>query len=142
PFLLAEKQGVDYDTAPQGLPTVELLVPTVLDAAVRGRLPFADAVSYVTSAPARRFGLYPEGGTLKCGAAADIAIVARGTSFSPSPATFHTRASGCAVVFSDITLAARVEKTIVNGNVTYSTGRIVSDALGQFTAGHASLERV
>src|SRR5439155_11646640 len=47
PFLLHEKE-VSYAEAPQGLPTVELLVPVLLDAAVRGRLPLEVAVAYLT----------------------------------------------------------------------------------------------
>jgi len=135
PFLVSEKCDAPYAEAPSGLPTVELLVPLVLDAAVNGRLPLELAVSLVTARPARRFGLYPRKGTLAVGADADIALVTLGQQFAPGPKTFRSRAAGCAIVFEGITLDARVESTIVNGNVVYGEGEIVGTGSGRFTFG-------
>ncbi len=143
PFLVHEKAEVEYALAPQGLPTVELLLPVVLDAAVRGRLPLEAAVAYVTSTPAMLFGLYPRKGTIQLGADADLALVALDAEFRPGPDTFLTRAAGCAIVFAGMTLQARVERTIVNGTPVYERGRLVGHGAGRFVAGAAfSLERV
>jgi allantoinase len=138
PFLLHEKAEVSYAMAPSGLPTVELLLPVLLDAATRGRLPLELAVSCVTSAPAKLFGLYPRKGTIAVGSDADLALVALGRKFSPDPETLHTRAAGCAIVFSGMCLGARVEMTIVNGTLVYSGGRIVGERAGRFSAGYAT----
>ncbi len=143
PFLAHEKSEPPFADAPQGLPTVELLLPTVLDAARHGRLPLEVAVSLVTSAPAKRFGLYPRKGTLAVGSDADIAIVAIGERFSPSPETLISRARGCAVVFDRLMLDARVKMTVVGGQLVYDQGQIVSEQAGRFTTGQAAtLERV
>jgi allantoinase len=147
PFLLHEKT-VPYPNAPQGLPTVELLLPVVLDAALRDVLPLEAAVAYVTSAPAKRFGLYPQKGTIAPGSDADIALVALNTPFRPSPETLVTRAAECAIVFTGMTLTARVESTIVNGLVVYSGGAVTPERAGRFIPGTAfsartpTLERV
>jgi allantoinase len=143
PFLVHEKSQPPFAEAPQGLPTVELLVPTVLHAARSGRLALEVAVSLVTSAPAKRFGLYPRKGTLTVGSDADIAIVAIGERFLPSPGTFTSRARGCAVVFDGLVLDARVKTTVVGGQLVYDRGGSVSDHAGRFTAGRAAaLEKV
>jgi allantoinase len=113
----------------------------VLDAARRGILPLEAAVAYVTSAPAKRFGLYPQKGTLAPGSDADIALVSLDTPFRPSPETLVTRAAGCAVVFSGMTLSARVESTIVNGVVAYARQAVTPERAGRFTAGTAMSSR-
>jgi allantoinase len=139
PFLAEEKSEVEYACAPQGLPTVELLVPVMLDAAVRGRLPLELAVECVTSAPAKAFGLYPRKGRIAVGSDADIAIVGLDEPFSPSPETAFTRAAGCMAVFSGMTFRARVRSTIVNGTLVYDAGRIIGERAGRFVAGGATI---
>jgi dihydroorotase (multifunctional complex type) len=138
PFLLHEKADVPFSVAPQGLPTVELLVPVMLDAAARGRLPLELAVSLITSAPARLFGLYPEKGCIAPGSDADLALVSLTDVFHPEPASLVTRAAGCGIVFGGMSLQARVRTTIVNGRVVYSDGNLVSSAGGRFTPGRAA----
>lgn len=135
PFLAHEKQGVEYALAPQGLPTVELLVPVLLDAAARGVLPLELAVSLVTSAPARLFGLYPAKGRVAQGADADIALVDLDEAYQPNPDTLLTRAAGCGIVYGDMTLCGRVKKTIVGGRMVYDDGRVIGLPAGRFTPG-------
>jgi len=138
PFLPHEKLDVDYVLAPQGLPTVELLVPVLLDAAVEGRLPLTLAVSLITSAPARLFGLYPQKGRIAAGSDADIALVSLTDVFEPKPSTLVTRAAGCGIVFGDMSLQARVRTTIVNGVPVYTDGNFLGSPRGRFTPGRAA----
>jgi dihydroorotase (multifunctional complex type) len=138
PFLPHEKSEVEYALAPQGLPTVELLVPVLLDAAAKGRLPLGLAVSLITSAPARLFGLYPEKGCIAVGSDADLALVSLTDVFHPKPSTLMTRAAGCGIVFGDMSLQARVRTTIVNGRAVYSDGKLLSPSSGRFTPGRAA----
>jgi dihydroorotase-like cyclic amidohydrolase len=142
PFLLAEKTQVDYAKAPQGLPTVELLVPTVLDAAARGVLPLALAVSLVTSAPARLFALSPRKGTISEGADADIAIASLSAPYRPSPRTLLSRAADCGIVFDHMTLTGRVATTIVGGQVVFRDRQIVGDPVGRFVSSDLTFEQV
>ena len=135
PFLYSEKVDVDFASAPHGLPTVELLVPTVLDAAARGRLSLEAAVNLVTAAPARVFGLEGRKGTLAAGADADIALFSLGAPRQMRASEFHTRAKGCAVVFESLALRARIERTIVAGSVVFAEGQVVGERRGRFLPG-------
>ena len=134
PFLPHEKLDVDFEVAPQGLPTVELLVPAMLDAAARGVLPLERAVALVTAAPARLFGLETKG-TLEVGSDADVTLFSFTEPTHPDPDAFTTRARGCTVVFEPLELRARVEETLVAGNIVFADGRILGEPRGRFLAG-------
>jgi len=135
PFLAREKVGVEFARAPQGLPTVEILVPTMLDAVARGQLPLELAVSLVTYLPARRFGLYPRKGHLAPGSDADVTLVTFKETFRPGRDPLLTRGADCAAVFGDVSLAAKVRTTIVGGRTIYAGGRIVGPPAGGFVPG-------
>jgi dihydroorotase (multifunctional complex type) len=136
PFLAHEKIGVDPVVAPQGLPTVELLVPAMLDAAARGVLTLEAAVALLTTEPARRFGLDGRKGTLAAGADADIAVFSLGDARPLRVEDLVSRAAGCAEVFADVPLRARVERTIVGGRVVFADGAIQGSG-GGFLPGPA-----
>ena len=137
PFLAHEKIGVDPLVAPQGLPTVELLLPAMLDAAARGALTLEAAVAAVTVAPARRFGLEGRKGTLAPGADADVTVFSLGEARPLRVEDLLSRAAGCAAVFADIPLRARVERTIVGGRVVFADGAVHGGATGRFVPGSA-----
>jgi len=134
PFLPHEKLDVDFELAPQGLPTVELLVPAILDAAARGTLPLERAVGLVTAAPARLFGLDRKG-TLEIGADADVTLFSFTEPIHPVADGFKTRARGCAVVFEPLELRARIEQTLVGGDVVFADGEVLAERRGRFVAG-------
>lgn len=135
PFLPHEKTDVEFAQAPKGLPTVELLVPCVLDAAARGVMPLERAVGLVTSAPARLFGLQDRKGTLAVGADADITLFSLGEPELRSADSFQTRARGVAVVFEPLALRARVVQTLVAGQIVFADGRVVGERSGGFLPG-------
>ena len=135
PFLAHEKADVEFARAPQGLPTVELLVPSVLDAAARGVIPLELAVGLVTSAPARLFGLGGRKGTLSIGADADITLFSLGEPEPLQAERFHSRAKGVAVVFEPLELRARIERTLVRGRVVFADGRVQGEPVGAFLPG-------
>jgi dihydroorotase (multifunctional complex type) len=132
PFPVAQKTGVEFDKAPLGLPTVELLLPVVLDGAARGRLPLPLAVELVSSRPARLFGLEGRKGTIAVGADADIVLVSLSETFRPGPETLLSQGRGCGVAFDELALRARVKTTIVGGAVVYNDGAIVEEHRGRF----------
>ena len=140
PFLAREKLDVEFAAAPQGLPTVELLVPTMLDAAVRGRLPLEKAVALVTAEPARLFGLERKGSIAE-GYDADIALCSLTEPTHVDAERFHTRAKSCAVVFESLQLRARVEQTLVGGSVVVANGAIINGGAGGFVAGPRTVVR-
>jgi allantoinase len=135
PFRLTDKTGMDFAHASMGLPTVELLVPVVLDAAVRGILTLAQAVNLLTASPARMFGLYPQKGAIEVGSDADLTIVSLAESFQPSPETLHSRAAELAVAFEALTPHAKVEATVVDGTIVYADSVLRGEPRGRFVAG-------
>lgn len=132
PFPVEQKTGVEFEKAPLGLPTVELLLPVVLDGAARGRLPLPLAVELVSSRPARVFGLEGRKGSIAVGADADIVLANLSETFRPGPDTLLSRGRGCGVAYDGLELRARVKKTIVGGTVVYSDGEIVEEHRGRF----------
>jgi dihydroorotase (multifunctional complex type) len=132
PFPLEMKTGVEFAKAPLGLPTVELLLPVVLDGAAQGRLPLPLAVELVCSRPARLFGLHGRKGTIAVGADADIVLANLSETFRPRPETLLSRGRGCGVAYKGLELRARVRTTIVGGVVVYSDGAIVEEQRGRF----------
>jgi dihydroorotase (multifunctional complex type) len=140
PFLAHEKLGVDFAAAPQGLPTVELLVPAMLDAAARGRLPLERAVALITSEPARLFGLERKG-TIAEGYDADITLFSFVEPMHPDAERFQTRAKSCAVVFEPLELRASVEQTLVGGVLVYDHGAVVDRGAGRFVVGPRAIVR-
>lgn len=135
PFLPHDKLSVDFAAAPQGLPTVELLVPAVLDAALRGILSLERAVGLVTAAPARIFGL-PNKGRIAPGADADITLFSTlDTPRNLVAEQFHTRARGCAVVFETLEFSARIERTYVGGELVFADDRVCGTPGDRFLPG-------
>ena len=75
PFTPEEKAAADFATSGQGIPSLEMLVPTMLHAGLTGRFPLARAVEVMTANPAKLFGIYPRKGTVTPGSDADLVLV-------------------------------------------------------------------
>ena len=132
PFRPEEKSGVPYSEAPQGMPSVELLLPVLLDAAFQGRLSLEQAVDLVTAAPARIFGLAGRKGTIAEGADADLVIVEPDTRSEVRVDQLFTRAAGCAVAYDGMVLQGRISRTLVDGQIAFEHGAIVGPPRGRF----------
>ena len=79
PFTPAEKAAADFSAAGQGIPSLEMLVPVMLDAGLTGRLPLPRAVELITANPAKLYGVYPRKGTIAVGSDADLVLVDPGS---------------------------------------------------------------
>jgi dihydroorotase (multifunctional complex type) len=132
PFLSAEKDNVQYALAPQGLPTVETMLPILMDAAAHNVVPLTRAVEVITTAPARLFGLYPRKGTISPGADADIVVFDPDSVTLPGVSSFVSRAAGSGRIFDGMKLRGRVERTIVRGRTVFSNGVLAEEPDGQF----------
>jgi dihydroorotase-like cyclic amidohydrolase len=132
PFRPEEKRGVEYVNAPQGMPSVETMLPVLLDAALQGLLPLEQAVDLVTAAPARLFGLHGRKGTVSEGADADLVVFAPDAGTTVRIERLHTKAAGCALAYDGMTLHGRIERTLVAGQIVYDNGRITGQPRGRF----------
>ena len=79
PFTPEEKAAADFASAGQGIPSLEMLVPLMMDAGLTGRLPLVRAVEVMTANPAKLFGIYPRKGTIAPGSEADLVLVDPGS---------------------------------------------------------------
>ena len=82
PFTPEEKAAADFASAGQGIPSLEMLVPLMIDAGLTGRLPLVRAVEVMTANPAKLFGIYPRKGTIAAGSDADLLLVDPGSRIS------------------------------------------------------------
>jgi dihydroorotase-like cyclic amidohydrolase len=134
PFLPHEKEAVAYALAPQGIPTVETMLPILLDAAARGVIALERAVELVTSAPARLFGIYPRKGTVAVGSDADVVVFDPEDVWEVGVQSLVSRAAGCGRVYEGLRLQGRVEQTIAGGRTVFRNGMIPEGAGGRFIA--------
>lgn len=138
PFLAHEKTGAAFADAPQGLPTVELLVPAMLDAAARGVMPLDRAVELITAVPAQVFGLDDRKGSIATGLDADLTLFSLGAPRPLRAEDFVTRAAGCAAVFEPLAMRARIASTIVGGRVVFERGNLTGERAGGFVRGRGA----
>jgi dihydroorotase (multifunctional complex type) len=132
PFRPEEKTSVPFAQAPFGMPTVELMIPMLLDAGQRGRIPLEMAVDLVTAAPARLFDLFPRKGAVAVGSDADIVVYAPSQTNEIRIDRMVSRAAGCAQAFDGMTFRGTITHTLVNGNVVYENGAILDGPPGRF----------
>ena len=132
PFLPAEKSEATYASAPSGLPTVETMLPIMVDAALRERIPLALAVDMLTARPAARFGLYPKKGTISPGADADIVIVDPTRSRALSVDQLTSRAGRCGLVYEGMNLRGLIVRTLLRGHTIVQDGNVREPQVGRF----------
>lgn len=127
PFTMAEKEKAKTDiwAAPPGAPGVEELLIGMLDAVHQGKVTLEQAVALVSSNGAKRFGLYPQKGAIVKGADADLVIVDLATPTTIRKETLFTEARLCDALYDGMTFQARIETTLVAGELVYHRGAIV-----------------
>ncbi len=127
PFTAEEKEASwgNIIDAPPGHPGVEMLVPLVLDQALRGRITLAKAVALISTTPAQLFGLYPRKGTLWPGADADITLYDPTGEHEVRLEDGWSRAAACNWLYQGMRLHGNVAATIVGGKTVYRGGKIV-----------------
>jgi dihydroorotase (multifunctional complex type) len=135
PFRPEEKRRPDWDDIPPGIPGVELMLPLLIDASLRGELPREQVPILLGSNPARLFGLYPAKGSVSVGSDADFVLVETASSQIVRTSRMHSRAAESAVVYEGLKLRGRVAATYVNGRAVYMGGRLIERA-GRFVSNH------
>lgn len=130
PFVVAEKEPYWHDIwgALSGHPGLETLAPSLLSAALDGRLTFERAVEVLCERPAKALGLYPQKGTIVPGGDADLVLFDPQAEWAVDRTQMLTKARDTARLFDGATLRGRVTKTVVRGTVVYEDGRVVGPA--------------
>jgi dihydropyrimidinase len=103
--------------ADPGFPGVETLLPLVLTEAQKRQISFQKIARLCSYNPARIFGLYPQKGTLKPTADADIVVVNMNKPHRIKADRLHSNADF--TPYEDIEVSAEVEATWLRGNLLF-----------------------
>ena len=134
PFTPKEKAAADFASSGQGIPSLEMLVPTMVSAGLTGRFPLARAVEVITANPAKLFGIYPRKGTISPGSDADIVLVDPDGGLTVDSARFLSRSGGSGKAYNGMELAGRVLTTLSRGRTVFTDGKVVGDSGGRLVS--------
>jgi dihydroorotase len=115
PHARGEKQGRSFASAAFGMNGSEFALPLLLGLVRNGELTLSEVISYLSTVPALLWGL--DGGALRPGARADLAVFDPAERWIPSADRLATRSANSPLVGSE--LQGRVKLTIVGGDERY-----------------------
>ena len=134
PFTPEEKAAADFATTGQGIPSLEMLVPTMIDAGLTGRLPLTRAVEVMTANPAKLFGIYPRKGTVSPGSDADLVLVDPEARITAHSSRFLSRSGGSGKAYDGLDLSGRILTTLSRGRVVYDKGQVAEGPGGKLVS--------
>jgi dihydroorotase (multifunctional complex type) len=120
----AAKEG-DFLTAPPGHPGLETLVPTLLDAVAKGKMPMERAWALLSGNAAARFRL-PSKGRLAAGADADMIVVDMAAETHITQATLLTNARAISRLTDGHRYGGRILRTILRGATVWDGATITA----------------
>jgi dihydroorotase len=119
PHATQEKQQ-DFTEAPFGIVGLETALPLTLGLVEEGVLSLEQAVTKLTAAPARAFGLNK--GTLAVGADADVVLVDAHERWEVDPNRFKSKSRN--TPFAGWKVKGRVKTTIVGGRIVFESNGV------------------
>ena len=134
PFTPEEKASADFAGAGQGIPSLEMLVPAMIDAGLTGRIPLELAVEVMTANPARLYGIYPRKGTISPGSEADLVLIDPEADRIVRTSEFLARSGGSAVAYDGMSLKGRVMTTLCRGSIVFDQGQVMDQQPGRLVA--------
>lgn len=129
PFTAEEKERARTDIwrTPPGAPGVEELVLGMMDAALTGRIELEKAVRLISTNGAKRYGIYPQKGTIAIGSDADITLYDPHQTTTISQDMLFSKAKACDKLYEGRTFQGRVQRTIVNGRTVFLNGQVTGE---------------
>ena len=127
PHPLDEKDR-PYNKAPSGFPSVDLLLPLIVAAADKHGLNVEHLLHAVTTAPANEFGLASKG-RIAVNADADIVIADPNQEAVVEAGKLPSRSRWSP--YDEMRLCAFPQQVYLRGNLVFSAGEFVGEALGQ-----------
>ncbi len=130
PFTVEEKERAKTDIwlAPPGAPGVEQLVPMLLDAVHQQKISLERAVELMSSAGAKRFGIYPQKGAVLPSADADLMLVDLAAPTIVDKTKEFSLARANDYFFDGRTFQGQVKRTIVHGKTVFLDGAVTGQA--------------
>lgn len=109
-----------------GIPGVETLLPLMFSEGVeKGRIPLNRFVEALSTSPAKRFGLYPQKGTIEEGTDADLVIIDREKSMEISSDKTHYKVGW--TPYDGIEVNGMPVKTISRGEIIAQEGEVIGE---------------
>lgn len=108
-----------------GAPSIETMLPIVLDGALRGRITLPRLVQVLCEHPARAFGLFPRKGVVAPGADADLVLVDPAATRTLGAASEHTNSGYSLYEGKEVRGALRL--TMAGGRTIVRDGELVDD---------------
>jgi len=128
PSTRAQKMEGDMWTCHFGLPGLDTTSGILIDAAVRGTIPFERLVKLYSEQPARIYGLGPRKGSLSPGSDADLVLVDPGGSWEVEPAAIRSKAGWSP--YEGRMLKGRVVATYLRGREVFANDEVVGEPGG------------
>lgn len=128
PHTSEEKQG-DLWNVPAGMCGVETLAPLMLKAVSDGKITLQQAVSLLSTNPAKQFGVYPQKGSVLVDTDADFTIVDMDKETVIQKKHLHSKSKVSA--FDGVQLKGIPVRTIVRGTTVMKDGEIQSEPIGK-----------
>jgi dihydroorotase len=133
PHTPAEKSG-DLWSIPAGMPGTETMAPLMLNAVNEGRLTLQKLTALMSENPAKRFGIYPQKGSLDIGTDADITIVDMNKESVIRAVNLHSKSKVTA--YDGWHVKGIPVETIVRGETVMKNGTIVHKPFGHVVRPH------
>ncbi len=126
-FIATDHAGCDYETEKEladfskvysGIPGTELMIPYLFsEFYLKEKVPLSTMIKLSSENAAKRFGLYPQKGSLEIGSDADFTVIDPTKKFTVDERKLHSL--GKYSPFNGITFNCSIEKTIVRGNMVF-----------------------
>jgi dihydroorotase/allantoinase len=125
-----EEKLLDMWTSPAGVTNIETMGALMLTAVNWGWLRINDIVRLMSENPAKTFGLYPQKGSIRIGADADVLLVDLNREYTIDHEKLHSRVKRSP--YHGMNVKGWVEKTILRGKTVAEDGEITGEPNGQF----------
>lgn len=132
PFLYHEKAAFadDIFKAPPGLVGIDIRVPLMLDAVLRGKSSLQNMTELLSLRPAKMLGILDRKGRIAIGRDADLIIFDKKGKTLIERDKSYSKSAESQVVYQGKTLKGCIEMTLVRGKVVSEHGRVNSENAG------------
>ncbi len=137
-FVTTDHAGCDYDKGKvfedfskvyNGIPGTELMIPYLFsEFYLKEKVNLKRMIELTSENAARRYGLFPQKGSLQIGTDADFTIIDLNKTYLVNENNLHSK--GKYSPFNKTEFACSIDKTIVRGNIVFDTIKGVSQKPG------------